>query len=464
MKKTRKIFVAITLVSVLLFLSFIPFIHTLNYSGFNALAVSVNPDEQYFVPLHIPQFNNLPKNVAVKAENKVIKTLGMPSNKKSNPIKLYLEKTGSGRWIGYIFSGDTKYKFSQISLISDSKGGAYESYALRCIPDNNFVGKNAWINIFILKKASKTLYLSATVQNGLGNVLATLTYGRLPERSEFEKEFGYKNTETKNNFNGEFLPQATNGKMKLERTQVTYSTLNDPFGYLPSRTVITQRADAMANNPFPTNMGTNQNLSLRSWAFFNDIEQFYKDVYSRFGSYPWANAGVWKIVNSIKTNYRSNVSLDSSSPGETNSSYRKTPISVSFSIGFISISYNILLPYKGVKIHWTKSYTGDTYWFNKATVTARTRGPDFTDTYDQNWKNLLVWKGDTQNAGLFFVPPSDYKGFYSMMQFSSGAYGSYFTANYYSEYDYSVRCGNGSLWDIFYVTSKDPLLNVRLDN
>jgi len=48
------------------------------------------------------------------------------------------------------------------------------------------------------------------------------------------------------------------------------------------------------------------------------------------------------------------------------------------------------------------------------------------------------------------------------MQFAINASSPYY-ANFYSEYSYSIRAGNGALWDFYYITSPNTMTNVRLD-
>jgi len=233
--------------------------------------------------------------------------------------------------------------------------------------------------------------------------------------------------------------------------------LYDPYNRIYPRIVVTQRADAIVNQPFNNIGGATNSLSIRSWAFFTQIENFYKDVYVLFGSSPWAQAGVYKISNEIYNYYNSEIINKKPSESINRTSSLGVSIELVNKIPFVTVDYEIKFPFTGVKIHW--SSTDDPSGApgrNYDNVDISTAGPDYASTFDKNWRESLEWRGSLNEATSspsIFVPPSDYKGNYVTMQFTNYSYGSDFRSSFYSNYFYSIRAGNGALWDLYYIGS-----------
>jgi len=459
-----KKFLLLVAMGVIIFLSMVPLIRSLNYSPLKIVAIEFTPAKNYKVMLNVPQASRLSGEALTNATNNMRTIFGLEEDVK-NSI-LFLENS-SNLWNGKISFGKRTFDFKTVTTQSSLSRGDYLSTLLKCDFVQQTNGGDTWANIYILENGSVTKYISVTIQRGNGDVLDMFTYGELPPLEELNKEFRLgrvtAKTEIANTSSNKLtLNTPENAETVLKKSKLAYHTFQDPFGNMPPQNIAIQRTDAMATNPFPKNSGENHSLSIRNWAFLNNVEQFYADIYGVLGTASWANAGVFKILNSIKTNYKSDVILSASLP-EPNNLQINTPLYKSLSIGSLRISYPIASSPKGEEVKWNKEATGETTYYNKATVTVNTRGPDYYDTYDPDWKNKLVWPLSLDEAKkLNATLPSD-NGFYSMAQFASSVSDSGLTANFYSEYNFSVMVGNDSSWDIYCITSKNTLLNVLLD-
>lgn len=462
-KEIIRKFAFFDIIVIIIFLSLIPLIRSTNYSPLKIVAIEFNPSKSYKLVLNIPQASHLSREALTNATNSIKNIFGLEEDVK-NPI-LFLEKSNTS-WIGKISFGERTFDFKTVTIQSSLSRGDYLSTLFKCDFVQQINKGDAWANIYILENGSITKYASVTIQRGNGDILDMFTYGKLPPVEELNKAFSTEMAMVQTNKIDSTkklaLTTTENVETVLKKSKLAYHTFQDPFGNMSPQNIAIQRADAMTTSPFPTDSGQNHSLSMRSWVFLNNIEQFFADIYGVLGSTSWADAGIFNIKSSIKTNYKSEINLSTSIP-EPNNMQINTPLYAALSIGPLKISYPIANAPQGEGIEWTKETTGETGYYNKATVTVNTRGPDYSDTYDQDWKNKLTWSLSLDEAKKLDTTPPTYNGFYSMMEFASYAYGSDFTANFYSEYNFGVMVGNETIWDIFCITSKNTLINVLLD-
>jgi len=437
---------------VLLF-TILPLTHRFSFSSFGIFGVNAEPAKSYNIRLSLPQANLLSEEVKVVSNKKLMKVFNINENA-INPVITLTGDPQSKVWNGIFKFEKTPFLVKNINEVSRNEKGAYTSTLLQGDLINPVSNEKMLANIYVLENGSVIQYVSVTIQKENGDLVSMYTFGKLPPVSTFDDSSSNAMEVAK----AYDLVAQTNYQYVLKKTQATYTTLTDPYNTISPKTVITQRADAMAMSP----LSTVHSVSLRSWAFFNGVEQFYKDVYTRFGSSPWAQAGIYQIVNSIRTTYLSDISLDTCYPPA--SSNQTSPISVSISLPYtpFSISYSITLPSSGITISWTKESTIQTGNYNKGTITLRTAGPDYASTFDTNWRSSLNWIGTDSQATSSFTPDSSYKGCYVKMNFYPFA-SLPFYANFYSGYYYSIRAGNGALWDLYYVQSNITMTNTRLD-
>ncbi len=456
MKRNDLIKTLLVLAFFVLLFSLFSFTHLFNLSSLNILGITIQPAKVYKLKLSLPHADLLSNDVKLSSNTNLMKVFNL--NETLITPSLILNCDGYSYWDGTFSFEKTALPFKTITQISKLEHGPYTSTLLEAKLPKPSTKEDLISNIYILENGSIVQYVSVTIQNAMGDLLSTYTYGTLPPISSFDESFKPQEEVVR----AYSLAPQTDYPYATKQSQLTYSTFYDPYNTLSPRTLITQRADAMTTTPIGTSPGTNHFISIRSWAFFDGIEQFYKDVYARFGTYPWAEGGVYKIVNSIKTNYSSNISIDSSSPPA--SANQTSPINVSFSVsvGPFSISYSIIPPTSGISIAWSKESTIQSNFYNKGTVTIQTSGANYASTFESNWRNSLNWVGTTQEASSLIYPPSSYKGSWILMQFAINASSPYY-ANFYSEYSYSIRAGNGALWDFYYITSPNTMTNVRLD-
>jgi len=456
MKRNDLIKTLLVLAFFVLLFSLFSFTHLFNLSSLNILGITIQPAKVYKLKLSLPHADLLSNDIKLSSNKNLMKVFNL--NENLITPSLILNCDGYNYWDGTFSFEKTELPFKTVTQISKLDHGPYTSTLLEAKLPKPSTKEELISNIYILENGSVIQYVSVTIQNANGDLLSTYTYGTLPPISSFDESFKPQEEVVRAY---SLVPQADYPYV-TKQSQLTHSTFYDPYNTLFPRTLITQRADAMTTTPIGTSPGTNHFISIRSWAFFDGIEQFYKDVYARFGTYPWAQGGVYRVVNSIKTNYSSNISIDSSSPPA--SANQTNPINVSFSIsvGPFSISYSIIPPTSGISIAWSKESTIQSNFYNKGTVTIQTSGANYASTFENNWRNSLNWVGTTQEASSLMYPPSSYKGSWVLMQFAINASSPYY-ANFYSEYSYSIRAGNGALWDFYYITSPNTMTNVRLD-
>ena len=452
MKRNDLIKTLLVLALFVLLFSLFSFTHLFNLSSLNILGITIQPAKVYKLELSLPHADLLSDDVKLSSNKNLMKVFNL--NETLITPSLILNCDGYNYWDGTFSFEKTALPFKTITQISKLEHGPYTSTLLEAKLPKPSTKEDLISNIYILENGSVVQYVSVTIQNANGDLLSTYTYGTLPPISSFDESFKPQEEVVRAY---SLVPQ-TDYPYVTKQSQLTYSTFYDPYNTLFPRTLITQRADAMAMSP----LSTVHSVSIRSWAFFDGIEQFYKDVYARFGTYPWAQGGVYRVVNSIKTNYLTDISLDTCFPPA--SANQTGPINVSFSIsvGPFSISYSIIPPNSGLSISWSKESTIQQGNYNKGTFTTQTSGANYASTFENNWRNSLNWVGTTQEASSLIYPPSSYKGNYVKMNFYPFASSPYY-ANFYSEYSYSIRAGNGALWDFYYITSPNTMTNVRLD-
>ena len=452
MKRNDLIKTLLVLAFFVLLFSLFLFTHLFNLSSLNILGITIQPAKVYKLKLSLPHADLLSDDVKLSSNKNLMKVFNL--NETLITPSLILNCDGYNYWDGTFSFEKTELPFKTVTQISKLDHGPYTSTLLEAKLPKPSTKEELISNIYILENGSVIQYVSVTIQNANGDLLSTYTYGTLPPISSFDESFKPQEEVVR----AYSLAPQTDYPYVTKQSQLTHSTFYDPYNTLFPRTLITQRADAMAMNP----LSTVHSVSIRSWAFFDGIEQFYKDVYARFGAYPWAQGGVYRVVNSIKTNYLTDISLDTCFPPA--SANQTSPINVSFSIsvGPFSISYSIIPPTSGLSISWSKESTIQQGNYNKGTFTIQTSGANYASTFETNWRNSLNWVGTTQEANSLIYPPSSYKGNYVKMNFYPFASSPYY-ANFYSEYSYSIRAGNGALWDFYYITSPNTMTNIRLD-
>jgi len=437
--------------------------HRFSFSSFGIFGVNAEPAKSYNIRLSLPQANLLSDEVKVASNKKLMKVFNINENA-INPVITLTGDAQSKVWNGIFKFEKTPFLIKSINEVSRNEKGAYTSTLLQGDLINPVSNERMLANIYILENGSVIQYVSVTIQKENGDVVSMYTYGKLPPVSTFDDSSSNSMEVAKA---GTLTIQATAEQFKILKTQLAYSTLYDPYNRIYPRIVVTQRADAIVNQPFNNIGGATNSLSIRSWAFFTQIENFYKDVYTLFGSSPWAQAGVYKISNEIYNYYNSEI-INKKPPESIN---RTSSLGVSLElvnkIPFVTVNYEIIFPFTGVKIHW--SSTDDPSGApgrNYDNVDIYTAGPDYASTFDKNWRESLEWRGSLSQASSSpsqFVPPSDYKGNFVTMQFTNYSYGSDFRSSFYSNYFYSVRAGNGALWDLYYIGSYCAIPDVRLD-
>lgn len=431
-----------------------------------AMGFSFSLPRRYEVKLTLPQAPFLSEGEKDKARRILQERLGI-EEEVTTPT-FFITQNNDKIWKGFVRFGQTTINLLSPKEMFTEEDASYTSTLLEAELDFKVKGEKAWANIFLVENGSLLEYVSITLQNGRGNLVAMFTYGKPPIKKDKKALEEGRGTSGGIHTGNSTVISSTDPVLALKARRLNYSTLYDPFGQLNPRSVLTLRTDAMALSPFPTSSGSGQTLNIRSWGFHDQIEQWYRDVYSRFGTSPWAHAGIYQVIHSTRTLYLSNLVKSASYPEDSDFRYVNIPIPVGFILKVLGlpnlpISYTINVPTDGIKREWKGESTLYPGYNDKATLEVLTRGANYADTFDSNWRTSLRWPGTIQEANNLLNPSSSYDGFYSLAQIFNYAYGTGFYANYYSKMYYAVRAGNGALWDIYYLSFDNTLLSVQLD-
>ncbi len=467
MKKRKNVFATITLVSVFLFLSFIPFMHTLNYSGFEALGVSISPSQKYIINYDLPHIKPVNASVREKARKSLCKTFGISSSNENGkyditkPMVFLFKSPVSNKYYGNIEIGNIKANFTKIKVISEEKQTSEQNPKGKDLPPSKVLltcyftlnEKPLRANIFLMNEGSFLRYSSMTIQDKNDNVLAMFTFGKAP----LEKGSSEKSPKTK-----AITTNEGSGGWETEEVlkhQIKYITINDPVGNMQPATVPALRLDAISNRPFNNSGGANNYLAARSWLFGEQIAAVYKNFFVSAGygdvyAYPYVNS----ISNTIWQRFPSEINKSNVYPEETG--YSTIPIEISFDLKFVSVGYTIHIPYGGVKRTWTleNTFNHTSYQCNYGKFSALPY-----NTFVWNDKNLF-WNSSVYDAMTNDSPGSSYGGFYSRYETALYAYGDYLYANYSSEIDCGIKVVSAKydVVDYYYISVSETFPYVNL--
>jgi len=474
MKKTNKdklfkSIISIGIAGAILLLLSIPFIPGYNYSPFNVLGVEVTPTQEYRIQFDLPHIKPVSPEVREKAEAHLSKLFDISQSSLKNGVLLskpfvdIKELPITNSYIGSIKIGNATIPFSKVTKqfndVSKDNNTLQSKELLTAYFRVN--GKPLRANIFIMSRGSVLQYASMTLQDKEDNVLAMFTYGRALSNRKTDERTNTQKIQKNTSLDKTSISNVSSTNIVL-RSIVKDITIG---AYGTSRTVHGLRTDAMIRLPFNTNSGSSTYPSIRTWGFKQAIIDTYKSIYTGLGYDPstiYIHFGIGKVDDVIEAKYPAKGSTDDNFRFPVPSWYSNIPLSVSFSILGIGISYPISIPDGGVKKTWTYTHTSadgsDVHDYNCAEFIA-------DPFYDYTWNDKhLFWPDDDYNNPYLQNPSSHYGGFYAYQTFVNAGSGSGFYARFTSSYTYTISISvplSGT--DYYYFSVYNTLDNVRLD-
>ncbi len=469
--KLFKGIISISVIGAMLLLLSIPFIPGFNYSPLNVLGVEITPTQEYRIQFDLPHIKPITPEVRQKAETHLSKLFGITqSNLKngtllSKPFVDIKELPITNSYIGSIKIGNANIPFNKVTKQFNKVSRDNELPSKELLTAYFRVnGKPLRANIFIMSSGSVLQYASMTLQDKDDNVLAMFTHGRAEKQAERNT---LQDREKKSSLYEKPVTTSDDDDGGDASEFVLRSYVKDITigAYGQTRTVHGLRTDAMEMSPFRPDLYIKNRLSIRSWGFRKSIIDAYKSIYAGLGYNPTTitvHLGVSKIDNIIENEYKSaaNITNDTQFRFPLPSGYSSIPLSISFVLRNISISYTINVPYGGVKKTWIYKHTagsGNTD-YNYAEIIA-------DPFYDYTWNdNNLFWPDNYYNNPYLQNPGSSYGGFYAKQGFTNDHYGSGFYSRFTSSYVYSISVSvpfYGT--DYYYFSVYNTFDNVRLD-
>ncbi len=432
-------------IGIIVLLVSIPFVGTLNSTPLALFSVSITPQQEYRIQFDLPHIKPVTPEIRQKAEAHLSEVFGIPQpifkskNLLSKPFVVLKRSFVTNTYTGYIKIGSATIPFSKVKVQfsnNDNKNEPPPKLLLTAYFTVNTTPFRA--NIFIINSGSVLQYASMTVQDEEDNVLAMFTHGRAEKQAERNT---LQDREKKSSLYEKPVTTSDDddggdaGEFVL-RSYVKDITIG---AYGQTRTVHGLRTDAMEMSPFRPDLYIKNRLSIRSWGFRKSIVDAYKSIYAGLGYNPTTitvHLGASKIDNIIENEYKSaaNITNDTQFRFPLPSGYSSIPLSISFVLRNISISYTINVPYEGVKKTWIYKHTagsGNTD-YNYAEIIA-------DPFYDYTWNDKhLFWPDKYYNNPYLQNPGSSYGGFYAKQGFTNDHYGSGFYSRFTSSYVYSI--------------------------
>ncbi len=478
--KNRRLFKILTsfaLSLILIFTLSLPMISkTINYTSFNALAISVIPSESYTIKFDLPYPPNkkITKAEREKAEKGLSKAFDIPvSSLKPNehlstPIVYLIRNAITKTYNGYIRIGNEKSNFSKIKVSFQTKQPNNQSNksntnkTIKTLLTAYFTLNNNPLraNIFLIDKGSVLQYASMTIQDKNDNVLAMFRYGKL-----------FKSAVKRRNLIGKADTFYDNSAQPLQLKTCAFSTksiyinsyLNGYYPYNLSEPAI--RTDVLARYPFATQPSLTQYIDMRTWGFQNRIANAFKQYYTYYYGNEWARVGVSYLSNTYKLRYAANDLTNH--PLAHDFEYDRFPVSFTLVNSYpLDVSYSIYVPH-GRRSVWQQSYNsyGGPDMYNVANYYIQTVSSESSDVFDSSWNNSIQWKDNDYSYSYNENPDSSYKGYFTSVSFSNGSFGSGYYGDFSSSLYYSVMAGsyNNALYDWYYITVSQTFNDVRLD-